>query len=260
MRCAVIVRRYSHHARDRDGVAALNDAASFVFVNTAGHPFVWLPHGHGRSMANLFEEALAYDLAHRAAAEHGDLDQDVWILTPFRLQRELIRRLLRARHRAMVSSIDQCQGGERDVVIVSLTVRTAEQAARYLTPEKLNVAWSRARRKLIVIGDFNALEAAYSSRIGGGQELHRGVAALVETILERGTFEPPAVSEETLASAQRKLDALAEASRRPRERKDHADWHQEPQADDTVIQALHRIPFADRRLLRGVRPGPKRRR
>jgi hypothetical protein len=32
------------------------------------------------------------------------------------------------------------------------------------------------------------------------------------------------------------------------------------EAVETVVQSLRRIPFAGQRLLRGVRPGPKRRR
>ena len=77
--------------------------------------------------------------------------------------------------RIQVSTVDAFQGAERDVII--LTVGRTEQLGFSVSPKRLNVAITRARRHLIVIGHprllranqlWNAvIEPAYSNMQGG---------------------------------------------------------------------------------------------
>jgi len=56
----------------------------------------------------------------------------------------------------MVKSVDDFQGDERDVIILSL-VRTSRSA--FISDfRRINVAMSRARRLLILVGDAESLE------------------------------------------------------------------------------------------------------
>ena len=58
--------------------------------------------------------------------------------------------------KASVLTIDQCQGQESDAVILSLVRRPT----RFLNLNRLNVALSRVRRRLYVLGDFQDLQDA----------------------------------------------------------------------------------------------------
>ena len=89
--------------------------------------------------------------------ELGGVDPDeVGIVTPYRKQVERIRRLVDALglERVKVGTVEEFQGSERDVVIVS-TVKSGEGSGLgFMSSEKrFNVAVTRAKSLLIVIGD-----------------------------------------------------------------------------------------------------------
>jgi DNA replication ATP-dependent helicase Dna2 len=103
---------------------------------------------------------------------------DIGIIAPYRAQVANLRRhllderersqwLLSARNvdinRLSIDTVDRFQGGERQVIIISFaTTSTPEvesQLREHLTnPNRLNVALTRARRKLILVGCAPALE------------------------------------------------------------------------------------------------------
>jgi superfamily I DNA and/or RNA helicase len=57
-----------------------------------------------------------------------------------------------------VNTIDSFQGQERDVVYISMTRSNSEQVIGFLTDvRRMNVAMTRARKKLVVIGDSATL-------------------------------------------------------------------------------------------------------
>ncbi len=91
------------------------------------------------------------------------------VLTPFRAQAANIRRYLRSnksideveRKKIAVDTVDKMQGQERDVIIFSLTAGDfaymSEMADFLYNPNKLNVAFSRAIFKLIIVGNLENL-------------------------------------------------------------------------------------------------------
>lgn len=100
----------------------------------------------------------------------GVKEEDMAVLTPFRAQAANIRRLLKRhketdeeqRRSITVDTIDKMQGQERDVIFVSLAAGDAEYMAEMadflFSGNKLNVAFSRARFKLIVVGNLACIE------------------------------------------------------------------------------------------------------
>ncbi len=90
---------------------------------------------------------------------------DVGIISPYKGQVQLLRRLLRQdkywkpfRSLITVNTVDGFQGQERDVIVISL-VRSNEQGDIGFLRDlrRMNVAITRARMKLIILGDRSTL-------------------------------------------------------------------------------------------------------
>ena len=109
---------------------------------------------------------------------------DFAIITPYRSQARLIRRLLKLQHffrrlrrQITVGTVDGFQGQERDVVIISLVRDNADGNIGFLRDlRRMNVAMTRARMKLIIVGNADTLCR------------HRFYRALAEHIRRHGDF------------------------------------------------------------------------
>ena len=90
---------------------------------------------------------------------------DFGIITPYRGQARLIRRLLKMQHyfrrlrrHITVGTVDGFQGQERDVIVISLVRDNAEGNIGFLRDlRRMNVAMTRARMKLIIVGNAQTL-------------------------------------------------------------------------------------------------------
>ena len=90
---------------------------------------------------------------------------DVGIISPYRAQVQHLRRLLMKREffkpfRRLISvnTVDGFQGQERDVIIISLVRSNDDGQIGFLRDlRRMNVAITRARMKLIILGDKNTL-------------------------------------------------------------------------------------------------------
>jgi DNA replication ATP-dependent helicase Dna2 len=96
--------------------------------------------------------------------------EDIGVVVPYRAQSRLIRSLIRRNlldgdlaNRLVVDTVERMQGQEREVVIVSFATASAKfaaQAADFLfQPQRLNVAVTRPRTKLILVGSHHMLDA-----------------------------------------------------------------------------------------------------
>lgn len=100
---------------------------------------------------------------------HRFIDEriDVGLISPYRAQVQYIRRLLKKdrffkpfRHMISVNTVDGFQGHERDVIIISLVRNNDDGNIGFLRDlRRMNVAMTRARMKLIIIGDAPTLTA-----------------------------------------------------------------------------------------------------
>lgn len=90
---------------------------------------------------------------------------DFGIISPYRAQVRLIRRLLkmqrfyrRIRQQVTVHTVDGFQGQERDVIVISMVRDNDEGQIGFLGDlRRMNVAITRARMKLIIIGNSETL-------------------------------------------------------------------------------------------------------
>lgn len=109
---------------------------------------------------------------------------DFGIITPYRGQARLIRRLLKMQHyfrklkrHITVGTVDGFQGQERDVIVISLVRNNSDGSIGFLRDlRRMNVAMTRARMKLIIIGNAQTLSH------------HRFYRELVEHFIAHGEF------------------------------------------------------------------------
>jgi DNA replication ATP-dependent helicase Dna2 len=131
-----------------------------VFWDMAHHNNTVYSYREAYAVVDLITTLLACDIP---AAEIG-------VVAPYRAQGRLIRNLLRqfvpepsVRQQLITDTVERMQGQERDLIILSLTTSSAGFAANiadfFFQPERLNVAITRPRKKLIIIGSRYVLNA-----------------------------------------------------------------------------------------------------
>lgn len=85
---------------------------------------------------------------------------DIGIISPYKGQVQLLRRMLRRdsywkplRHLISVNTVDGFQGQERDIILISMVRQNEQGQVGFLSDlRRMNVAITRARMKLIIIG------------------------------------------------------------------------------------------------------------
>ena len=90
---------------------------------------------------------------------------DVGVISPYRAQVQYLRRLLKNkeffkpfRHLISVNTVDGFQGQERDIILISLVRANDEGQIGFLRDlRRMNVAITRARMKLIILGDASTM-------------------------------------------------------------------------------------------------------
>lgn len=109
---------------------------------------------------------------------------DFGIITPYKSQVRLIRKLLKMqrfyrtlRHQISVNTVDGFQGQERDVVLISMVRDNERGEIGFLRDlRRMNVALTRARMKLMVVGNSETLQR------------HPFYAQLIDYFQEKGSF------------------------------------------------------------------------
>jgi len=95
---------------------------------------------------------------------------EIGIVVPYRAQGRLIRNLLRTilddqetAREIVVDTVERMQGQEREVILVSLTTSNTAFAAQladfFFQPQRINVAITRPRTKLVIVGSRLVLKA-----------------------------------------------------------------------------------------------------
>lgn len=145
-----------------------NNDAPFTFIDTAGCGFEEKPAG--TSVANPEEAAFLFSYLEKLVGELGEHHKieafpSIAIISPYREQIRLLKEqfdntpaLQAFGENISVNTIDSFQGQERDVVIISMTRSNAEGEIGFLSDlRRMNVAMTRAKKKLVIIGDSSTL-------------------------------------------------------------------------------------------------------
>jgi ATP-dependent RNA/DNA helicase IGHMBP2 len=168
------------------------------FIDTAGCAYQEVAIPESRSTANpeeahLLLARLAQLLASYDEDELGEHDQrplSIGVIAPYRAQInylkdaiediEVLNGLLLQR-RLSVGTVDSFQGQERDIIAITLTRSNPQGEIGFLSDiRRMNVGMTRARRKLLLVGDSSTLcrhpffgeLLAYVKGVGGYRTAH----------------------------------------------------------------------------------------
>jgi superfamily I DNA and/or RNA helicase len=135
------------------------DAPPVLFLDTAGKGFEESKAPGTESLRNEGEADLVVARARELLAA-GLAPSELAVITPYRAQASLIRERLADVADLEVDTVDAFQGREKDAVLVSLVRSNTEQAVGFLSDlRRMNVAITRPRRHLFVVGDSATLSA-----------------------------------------------------------------------------------------------------
>jgi ATP-dependent RNA/DNA helicase IGHMBP2 len=163
------------------------------FIDTAGCGFVEMAIPESRSTANpdeahLLLQRLAQLLAPVDTAEQGEHAQrplSIGVIAPYRAQINYLKDAIEdsavlndllLQRRLSVGTVDSFQGQERDIIAITLTRSNAHGDIGFLSDiRRMNVGMTRARRKLLLVGDSATLSRhpffgellAYVKGVGG---------------------------------------------------------------------------------------------
>ncbi len=135
------------------------DAPPLLFLDTAGKGFEETKAPQTESLRNEGEAGLVVARVRELVAAGLDV-RELAVITPYRAQALLLREQLIDLTELEVDTVDAFQGREKDVIIVSLVRSNAEQQLGFLEDlRRLNVAITRPRRHLFVVGDSSTLSS-----------------------------------------------------------------------------------------------------
>ena len=148
------------------------DAPPVLFLDTAGKGFDEEVEPTTHSLFNPGEAG--YVIARvRELLALGLSPREVAVIAPYSAQARQLREALEAVHPEVeVDTVDAFQGREKDAILVSLTRSNSEGQLGFLNDlRRMNVALTRARRHLFVVGDSATLSshAFYARFIEGTQ-------------------------------------------------------------------------------------------
>ena len=143
----------SHRLCDLAGVTDHEGTRTpLQFIDTSGAGYDETREPDGESRLNLQEAGLVRDQV-QALLDSGVAPGDVAVIAPYSAQVRLLREHLEATG-VEIDTVDGFQGREKEAVIISLVRANPRGEIGFLADtRRMNVALTRARRKLIVIGD-----------------------------------------------------------------------------------------------------------
>lgn len=134
-----------------------------MFLNTDNVPALEL--NTGERVENETEAQIVQQIVSAMLAS-GVNTRSIGIISQYRAQLRVLQRMLRERPGLEIMTADKAQGRDKECIIVSLVRSNDRQLVGDLLEDwrRLNVAFTRAMGKLIVVGSRRTLESASALR------------------------------------------------------------------------------------------------
>ncbi|HPH98169.1 MAG TPA: AAA domain-containing protein [Anaerolineaceae bacterium] len=148
----------------------VGNSSRWDFVLDPAAPVIFLDLCHRNTTVRSLHEAEVVVELIQALLDHHIQPDDIGVVVPYRAQSRLIRTLLRRAvankeitDRIVVDTVERMQGQEREVILVSFATSSSTFASMMagfiFQPQRLNVAITRPRTKLIMVGSRKILSA-----------------------------------------------------------------------------------------------------
>ena len=149
----------NHLLCDLPNVTSNNLTSSAVqFIDTAGAGYEEETESDGQSRFNPQEADLACTKV-QALLDAGVSAHDIALITPYAAQARHLRHQL-SHSNVEIGTVDGFQGREKEAIIISLVRSNEKSDIGFLADtRRMNVALTRARRKLLLIGDSATIAA-----------------------------------------------------------------------------------------------------
>ncbi|KAN0065294.1 DNA replication endonuclease-helicase Dna2 [Thecaphora frezii] len=153
--------------QELEWVNRLVDGPGVVFIDTDALPS--RESHHGSLLQNTGEVRLV-SLAARLLVAAGVSPSSIGVITPYRHQLKLLSSTLssisndKSKQGGQIETLtaDKAQGRDKDVILLSMVRSNEERTVGQLVKDtrRLNVAFTRAKRKVVVVGSWQTLRAA----------------------------------------------------------------------------------------------------
>jgi superfamily I DNA and/or RNA helicase len=144
----------------------IDNNTHIIFVDTAGTDF-YENKEESESISNIEEAKLLINILNKYYVNSDNINNfTIGILSPYKAQINLIENLLKDLNLNFnlieTNTIDSFQGREKDFIILSLTRSNMNMEIGFLEDtRRLNVALTRAKKELIIIGDSETIQINY---------------------------------------------------------------------------------------------------
>jgi hypothetical protein len=185
--------RTSRSVRRRPAFGSALGPSSLYWVDSSELKNLIAMPGNGSNRANLRHVELVGHILDTFFEGSWPIHPTVAVLTPFRDQEEALRSALeRHAHRVRFSTVHRFQASEADLVILDLPEHRGRRASPFMRAQGpreqgsrlLTVGISRARRQLVVLGDFAYL-------LSDATPAGATVRTLLNTLAESEPLLPP---------------------------------------------------------------------
>ena len=160
----LIMQRYKDDKNILDEINSLDDFGIFdkplVLLNTSGLEFFETKDPETLSSYNVGETDLCKRMVDYLKDKLKVENKDIGIITPYSAQvANLSNKITQDDYRGLeISTVDGFQGREKEIIILSLVRSNQKNQVGFLSDKRrLNVAITRPRRMLIVIGDIDTI-------------------------------------------------------------------------------------------------------
>ncbi len=128
----------------------------YVFYDTQGKFLEAVKKG-SPSKYNPKEAEFVKELVDRFIL-NGAKEEHIGVITPYKDHEEYMKKIIK--HNIEIKSVDGFQGREKEIIIVSLVRANDKEEIGFLSDiRRLNVAITRPKRKLLIIGDAKTLSS-----------------------------------------------------------------------------------------------------
>ena len=160
----LISERYKNDKNILEEINSLDDFGIFdkplILLNTSGLEFFETKDPETLSSFNIGETDLCKRMVDYLKDKLKAENKDIGIITPYSAQvANLSHKITQDEYRGLeISTVDGFQGREKEIIILSLVRSNQKHQVGFLSDKRrLNVAITRPRRMLVVIGDIDTI-------------------------------------------------------------------------------------------------------